>query len=96
VAAKIINCYLKVRFVCGGCHTHPSVAALHPPIDDVLLKELGRVNFGRRARDWRKYRQQRWSKFDSKTYEAVIHLIRATLPTGAALWQIEEHWGGHQ
>lgn len=36
VAAKLINVYLKARFVCGGHAAHPSVDALHPPIDELL------------------------------------------------------------
>ena len=35
VAAKLINVYLKCRFVCGGYHAHESVGNLHPPIDEV-------------------------------------------------------------
>ena len=45
IAAKLINCYLKVRFVCGGHHADARVQALHPPIDEVLLKKLASVNF---------------------------------------------------
>jgi hypothetical protein len=46
VAAKLINCYLKVRFVCAGAHNDNRVQALHPPIDEVLLTGLARVDFG--------------------------------------------------
>ena len=38
VAAKLINVYLKSRFVCGGHHAHKRVHNLHPPIDAILLK----------------------------------------------------------
>lgn len=94
VAAKLINCYLKVRFVCGGDHTHRCVQTLHPPIDALLLMELARQDFGGRAREWRKLHDARWSKFDSPTYERVIKLIRESLPAGSPLWIIEQHWGG--
>ncbi|MDB4506766.1 hypothetical protein N9055_00960 [Akkermansiaceae bacterium] len=96
VAAKLINCYLKVRFVCGGHHDDFRVKALHPPIDAVLLKALASENFGDHATEWRKFKKARWSKFDSNTYEAVISLIQDSLPKGQPLWQIEEHWKGHQ
>ena len=33
VAAKLINVYLKSRFVCGGYYAHERVRTLHPPID---------------------------------------------------------------
>lgn len=95
VAAKLINCYLKVRFVCGGQHDQESVKHLHPPIDDLLLKALAKCNFGGEAKQWRKFRQKRWSKFDSETYENAINLIRQKL-SGAPLWKIEAHWKGHR
>ena len=96
VAAKLINIYLKVRFVCGGHHSNDRVQQLHPPIDELLLKKLAAVNFGGQAKLWRKYRQIRWSKFDSDTYEAVIELIRSNLGPDVPLWKVEEHWEGYQ
>lgn len=96
VAAKLINCYLKVRFVCGGHHEHERVRCLHPPIDEVLLLRLAAVDLGGHAKQWRRFRQGRWSKFDSSTYEDVISLIRASLPPNEPLWKIEEYWKGHQ
>lgn len=96
VAAKLINCYLKVRFVCGGEHGNKIVDALHPPVDDVLLKELAVIGYGGEARNWRKYRNIRWSKFDSDNYQGVVNLIRKTLTDGQPLWKIEEYWKGHQ
>jgi hypothetical protein len=96
VAAKLINCYLKVRFVCGGQHEHERVRCLHPPIDEVLLKELARRNVGGFSRQWQKLRQQRWSKFDSAAYQSAIDHIRQSLPSGEPLWKIEEYWEGHQ
>ena len=96
IAAKLINCYLKVRFVCAGHHNHENVKCLHPPIDEVLLQELASQNYGGNARQWRAFRQKRWSKFDSDTYESVIKLIRQSLPANQSLWEIEQHWSGHQ
>ena len=96
VAAKLINCYIKVRLVCGGHHNDSRTQAFHPPIDEVLLKELAKVNFGGHAKSWKRFRQARWSRFDSDTYEEVIELIRGSLPPNEPLWKIEEHWGGHQ
>jgi hypothetical protein len=95
VAAKLINCYLKARFVCGGYHAHPNVSALHPPIDDLLLKELADRGYGGSAAIWRRARNTRWSKLDSVGYETVIAEIRRALGN-APLWQIEEHWRGFQ
>jgi hypothetical protein len=96
IAAKLINSYLKNRFVCGGDHADERVSCLHPPIDALLLSTLGEINFGNQAPAWREFRDRRWSKFDSTTYQAVIDLIRASLPPGEAMWKIEEYWEGHQ
>ena len=95
VAAKLINCYLKSRFVCGGHHAHERVCHLHPPIDDELLKALIRQNVGGHEKQWRQARRLRWSKFKSEQYENVIALIRQSL-CGEALWKIEVHWKGNQ
>jgi len=95
VAAKLINIYLKCRFICGGHHGHERVHDLHPPIDDVLLRTLADLDIGGYAKQWRKARQTRWSKLNSEQYEAVIALIRESLK-GEALWKIEEYWAGNQ
>jgi hypothetical protein len=95
VAAKLINLYLKCRFVCGGHHGHERVDCLHPPIDGVLLKRLTNLDFGGHGKAWRHAAMKRWSKFDSDDYEQVIGLARESL-RGAPLWMIEEHWRGNQ
>jgi hypothetical protein len=95
VAAKLINIYLKSRFVCGGRHSHERVHNLHPPIDDVLLAELGRLDIGGYAKHWRQARRTRWSKLNSEQYEQLIGLVRQSLK-GEPLWKIEEYWRGNQ
>ncbi len=52
VAAKLVNVYLKSRFVCGGHHDHERVRALHPPIDSVLLETLAGLDVGGHAKEW--------------------------------------------
>lgn len=95
IAAKLINCYLKARFVCGGFAQHPKVAALHPPIDRLLLAEMAQNNFAGRAPNWRKARNLGWSNFDGPQYQEVIDGIRFGL-NGQPLWIIEQFWQGHQ
>lgn len=95
VAAKLINLYLKSRFVCGGHHSHERVHHLHPPVDAVLLETLAKRNVGGFARQWRQLARARWSKLDSEEYENVIGLIRKSLD-GEPLWKIEEYWKGNQ
>jgi hypothetical protein len=95
VAAKLINCYLKSRFVCGGHHEHPNVAALHPPIDRLLLMALAKGSDGDEGNAWKKAGNKGWSKFDSDEYEDLIAMMRKRL-NGAPLWTIEEQWRGVQ
>lgn len=95
VAAKLINIYLKCFFVCGGHHAHEQIHALHPPIDDEILRALIAGDVGGYKAEWRQARKWRWSKFTSDQYELVIGLIRESL-NGRPLWTIEEHWKGNQ
>ena len=93
IAAKLINVYLKGMIVCGGFYDHPIAACLHPPIDELLLKELYVNDIGGLRNTWSKARKQRWSNFDSQQYEDVISAIRQAM-SGSPLWQIEQHWRG--
>jgi hypothetical protein len=95
VAAKLINCYLKSRFVCGGQHAHERVQKLHPPIDAVLLKTLADLDIGGYAKQWRQAHKRRWSKLNSDQYEKLIDLIKNCMKN-EPLWKIEEHWKGNQ
>lgn len=89
--AQLINVYLKARFTCGGHADHPKVAALHPPIDSILLKELAQLNLGNLGPAWRALAAKRWSKFDSYTYELAIDCIKTVQHPNPA-WMIERHW----
>jgi hypothetical protein len=95
VASKLINVYLKARFVCTGLANHPKVAALHPPIDKLLLVELGRDDFAGDGRFWRTASRVGWSTFNSEEYEAIIDRIRGGI-AGTPMWMIEQYWAGHQ
>jgi hypothetical protein len=89
IAAKLINLYLKAKFTCGGYADHPHVAALHPPIDSLLLKAYNRTL---KPQD---RLPVNWSTFDSKTYQQAIGALRLgrnDLP----LWTAESLWQGHR
>ena len=92
IAAKLINVYLKSRFVCGGHHAHERVRNLHPPIDGELLKALAKLNAGGHGKRWCEHP---WTQLDSAQYEQLIGFIRGTL-RGEPLWKIEEHWKGNR
>jgi hypothetical protein len=83
VAAKLINVYCKSRFVCTGNHLHPKVAALHPPIDRILLQGLSKAKIKGFSKP------EAWKTFDSDQYKAVIENIRTYLGN-RPMWMIEE------
>lgn len=95
VAAKLINCYLKARFVCGGHHAHERVTCLHPPIDGQILRRFSKSIANNRPREAAKLGQARWSALTSDQYEELIKIIR-TRCGGEPLWKIEVHWPGYQ
>lgn len=95
IAAKLINVYFKARFVSGPTAYHPNVAALHPPIDSVLLKELALQKLGGSSQPWRTAQKRAWSNFTSTEYEDIIAHLRAHL-NGRPMWSIEKYWRGYQ
>lgn len=88
IAAKLVNVYLKARFVCGGQHFHPKVSALHPPVDGILLSSLVARGIIQRSRTGN---IPSWTKFDLDNYQNVIMRIRDHLGN-SPMWMIEEHW----
>ncbi len=95
VAAKLINCYLKARFVCGPYFSDPKVQALHPPIDRVLLESLQTINFAGQKNKWKLLKSKGWSNFKSEDYEYAIESLKTSLHN-SEFWKIEEFWQGHQ
>lgn len=95
IAAKLINTYLKTRFIVAGQESDPRVAALHPPIDRLLLGELAAQDVGGEKKFWREYQQKGWSKFKTDEYQAVISKVRECL-NGKPMWMIEQYWCGYQ
>lgn len=89
IAAKLINLYLKARFTCAGHVDHPHVAALHPPIDSLLLQALNRTLPSKQRIP------TRWSTFDATTYHSVIGTIRVHVGDHP-LWSAESLWLGHR
>lgn len=89
IAAKLINIYLKTKFTCGGHSRHPNVAALHPPIDSILLKAYNQsVSRKKRLRT-------NWSTFDLKSYKGAIKALRSS-NNGKPFWALEALWQGHR
>lgn len=92
IAAKLINCYLKARFVCGGHHKAERVGLIHPPIDSLLLKKI-KEKFGN-DKDLKGLKTS-WSKFDEVDYDEAIKVIKE-ITNGEPLWKIEYCWQGYR
>jgi len=94
VAAKLINVYLKSVFVCAGHEEHLRVAALHPPIDRLLLDSL-QMTASNQSAEWAAARRIGWTQLSSDQYESLVKTIRLVCADNP-LWQIESHWRGYQ
>lgn len=98
-AAKLVNVYLKALFLpsFGTVGTTPNNApqrsktdAIHPPIDRILLDTLAKNDVGGYKKDWRKFHNIGWTKFDKSNYQDVLTLVCHV--TSGHLWTIEQHW----
>ena len=95
IAAKLINVYLKARFVHPPYHRNSKIRALHPPIDRLMLDAMAKANFGGEAKLWRETSRKGWSNLNGQDYRRVIAEIRVGL-RGEPMWTIEEFWRGYQ
>jgi hypothetical protein len=90
VAAKLINLYFKVIFICGNYNdNNKGINYFHPPIDSLLFDSLYKET---KNTIWKKYK---WSKMDFNAYQKIIGGIKE-ITKNDGLWSIEEHWEGHQ
>ncbi len=95
VAAKLINVYLKSRFVVSAVHNHPNVTDLHPPIDSILLSGLRPKLNSAQKEALDAACPHGWSNLCSKGYQSVIDIVREHL-NHQPMWMIEQYWQGHQ
>jgi hypothetical protein len=92
VAAKLINLYLKIVYICGSYKDEGRINYIHPPIDSLLLDSLYDQKIGDNIDLWRSFK---WSKMNSDEYQKIIDGIK-NLNLLNGLWSIEEYWAGHQ
>ena len=90
-AAKLVAIYLKVFVICGYQHEHPMTKHVHPPIDSLLLKELSKHEFFSKEHR-RLWRETRWTKASSATYEEIIRSLRKEKLHSNGFWKIESYW----
>lgn len=99
-AQKLVNMYLKCKIVCAGFDDSDRVLALHPPIDDQLIKAIHRSRARCPAETSARFNKEwaaaqalgtAWTQFNQQTYDAYITAIRSFL-AGRPMWQIEQFW----
>ena len=92
VAAKLINVYLKARYLGDG---GKMASYLHPPIYGLLIDGIKTAIRDNKLLKIELPSNKTWSKFECKDYEEWIRVITSLLD-GKPLWKIEEFWPVHQ
>lgn len=91
VAAKLVNVYLKVTYICPSYKNDKKIKFIHPPIDSILLKTLYNNKIGENIKLWK----IKWSKMEKEDYKKVITEFKK-LVRSDGLWLIEKFWLGYQ
>lgn len=96
-AAKLINCYLKARFINIFSTELKSTRVAHPPIDALLLLDILHANLltGDDECIIRDLQMAGWSNWSSDRYEQAIDILRSIDRT-QPFWMIEKHWVGYR
>lgn len=85
IAAKLVNVYIKGRWLLDDHHLGPMRSFGHPAIDSILLGVIGKA-YGTTYS-----RSLRWQRMTRVEYEGLIAHLRQNHPT-QAIWTIEATW----
>ena len=103
IAAKILNCYLKVFFL-ESFGNQKFADFIHPPVDAILLKALKKedkklFNFKNSVfTNIGVLKIPTWTRINENEYKEIIKLMKEFLSIKGqnGLWKIESFWIGHQ
>jgi len=103
IAAKILNCYLKVFFLESFCN-QKFADFIHPPVDAILLKALRKEDkklFNFKNSVFTNIGVQKiptWTRINENEYKTIIKLMKEFVSSKNenGLWKIESFWIGHQ
>jgi hypothetical protein len=83
-AAKIISIYLKTSILLCNRANCATSAAIHPPIDGILLKNISNLP------GLNDLKNIRWTKLDKQNYWLLVDRLK--LHFGSFDWKLEEYW----
>ena len=103
IAAKILNCYLKVFFL-ESFGNQKFADFIHPPVDAILLKALRKedkklFNFKNSVfTNIGVLKIPTWTRINENEYKMIIKLMKEFVSSKnqKGLWKIEFFWIGHQ
>ena len=103
IAAKILNCYLKVFFL-ESFGNQKFADFIHPPVDAILLKALRKedkklFNFKNSVfTNIGVLKIPTWTRINENEYKMIIKLMKEFVSSKnqKGLWKIESFWIGHQ
>ena len=103
IAAKILNCYLKVFFL-ESFGNQKFADFIHPPVDAILLKALRKedkklFNFKNSIfTNIGVLKIPTWTRINENEYKMIIKLMKEFVSSKnqKGLWKIESFWIGHQ
>lgn len=103
IAAKILNCYLKVFFL-ESFRNQKFADFIHPPVDAILLKALRKEDeklFNFKNSVFTNIGVQKipsWTRINENEYKMIIKLMKEFVSSKNqnGLWKIESFWIGHQ
>ena len=103
IAAKLLNCYLKVFFL-ESFGKQNFADFIHPPVDAILLKALRKDDkklFNFKNSIFTNIGVQKiptWTRINENEYKTIINLMKEFVSSKNqnGLWKIESFWIGHQ
>ena len=103
IAAKLLNCYLKVFFL-ESFGKQNFADFIHPPVDAILLKALRKDDkklFNFKNSIFTNIGVQKiptWTRINENEYKTIIKLMKEFVSSKNenGLWKIESFWIGHQ
>ena len=103
IAAKILNCYLKVFFL-EFFGNQEFADFIHPPVDALLLEALKKEDnelFTFKSKIFKNISAQKipkWTEINENEYKGIVNLMKKFISSRNqnGLWKIESFWVGHQ